>query len=57
MYIERAKKRGKNGPQSNDKAVVKASLHGEVNSNIKTGEGISSIKPLLICRCPLTEKV
>ena len=37
---------GKNGLQSNDKAVMKTTLL-VVNSKIKTGEGSSSIKPLL----------
>ena len=39
----------KKGIQSNDKAVMEATLLGEINSKIKPGEGNSSTKPLQTC--------
>ena len=44
------------GLKSNDKAMMKATHLGEVNSKIKTREVNSCINPLLTCKYPLTEK-
>ena len=44
IYIARE---GLKGLQSNNKAMIKATLLGGVNSKITTMKGISSIKPLV----------
>ena len=43
--------------QSNNKAMVKATLLEQIDSKIKTGEGSSSITILLTCINLLTGKV